>query len=116
MPQTMAVPSTLHESVKTSPRPSSLAIEALLRVSQKRTVPSLAQLASSNSLVGLNRTFSTPEVWPLSSIWLLGVVRSGFQMRMLLSDAPVAICEPVAFHEIERCLEVSEHPDIVMKN
>ena len=94
------VPSTLQAKVNASPPMSSFVEHVLFFVSQNRTVPSPEQLANSNSLTGLNSTFSTPCVCPLSSIWLFGCVRSGFQTRMVLSVAPVAICDPVAFHAI----------------
>lgn len=94
------VPSTLQAKVNASPPTSSFVEHVLFFVSQNRTVPSPEQLANSNSLTGLNSTFSTPCVCPLSSIWLFGCVRSGFQTRMVLSVAPVAICDPVAFHAI----------------
>jgi hypothetical protein len=99
-PTTSTVPSMLQANVKASPPTSSFVVHVLLFVSQKRTVPSPEQLASSNSLTGLKSTFSTPWVCPLSSIWLFGWVRSGFQTRIVLSVAPVAIWDPVAFHAI----------------
>ena len=99
-PTTTTVPSTLQANVNASPPTSSFVVQVLFFVSQNRTVPSLEQLANSNSLTGLKSTFSTPCVWPLSSIWLLGCVRSGFQTRTVLSVAPVAICDPVAFQAI----------------
>lgn len=87
-----------------SPLTSSFVIAVFVLVSQNRTVPSPEQLASSNSLTGLNDTFSTVCPWPFSSVWLLGLVRSGFQMRIVLSLAPVAINPPEAFQEIVRWL------------
>ena len=99
-PTTRTVPSTLHESDIASPSMSSFVVHVLLFVSQKRTVPSLEQLASSNSLTGLYSTFSTEWLWPLSSICCFGWGFSGFQIRIVLSVAPVAICVPVKFQDM----------------
>lgn len=107
-PTTSTVPSMLQANVKASPPTSSFVVHVLLFVSQKRTVPSPEQLASSNSRTGLKSTFSTPWVCPLSSIWLFGWVRSGFQTRIVLSVAPVAIWDPVAFHAIVLWLRRSD--------
>ena len=71
-PTIKTLPSTLQARVKASPPTSSFVVHVLLLVSQNLTVPSLEQLASSNSLTGLKRTFSTACVWPFNSIWLLG--------------------------------------------
>jgi hypothetical protein len=109
VPASNTLPSTLQLKVKGSPPTSSLLTHSFERVSQNRTVPSEEQLANSNSLTGLKRTFSTPCPWPLNSIWLRAEVLSGFQMRMLLSLAPVAISPPDAFHEIVRWLLLSKN-------
>lgn len=98
------MPSTLHESVKGSPPMSSFEVAFLLRVSQKRTVPSAAQLASSNSRTGLKSTFSTVKVWPFNSVWARELVLSGFQTRIVLSEAPVATSPPEAFQDMVLCL------------
>ena len=100
---TSTLPSTLQANVNTSPT-SRVEVHALLRVSQNRTVPSPEQLANSNSLTGLNSTFSTADPWPSSFVWLLGAVFSGFHTRIVLSVDPVAICDPDAFHDIVRWL------------
>ena len=94
----------LQAKVKASPPTSSLVLHVLLRVSQNRMVPSLAQLANSKSRTGLNSTFSIAWVWPFNSIWLFGAVLSGFQTRIVRSVEPVAIRVPVAFHDIVRWL------------
>ena len=104
VPARSVLPSVLQLIVKGSPPTSSFATHVLLLVSQNRTVPSEEQLASSNSRTGLKRTFSTACPCPRSSVWLRGLVRSGFHMRTVLSLAPVAIRLPDAFHEIVRWL------------
>src|ERR1700761_9031992 len=75
VPARRTLPSTLQLSVNGSPPTSSLLTQTVVRVSQNLTVPSEEQLANSNSLTGLKRTFSTACPWPLSSIWLRGLVR-----------------------------------------
>jgi len=67
-------------------------------------VPSLEQLASSESLTGLKRTFSMPAEWPRSSVEYLTCARSGFQIRSVRSAEPVAMSWPVGFHASVRIL------------
>ena len=104
VPASSTLPSVLQARVNGSPPTSSFAIAFFVLVSQNRTVPSPEQLASSNSLTGLKKTFSTVWPCPFSSVWLRGLVRSGFHIRMVLSLAPVAINPPETFQEIVRWL------------
>ena len=76
----------------------------LERTSQKRTVPSAEQLASSDSLMGLNAACSIPEECPRNSVEYLTSARSGFQIRSVRSAEPVAISEPVGFQARVRIL------------
>jgi uncharacterized protein with NAD-binding domain and iron-sulfur cluster len=68
VPTIIVVPSADQERVNASPPTSSLLTQVLERTSQKRTVPSVEQLASSASRTGLKRTFSMPAVWPRNSV------------------------------------------------
>lgn len=76
---TMSVcPSGAHASVNASPRPLTSLKHALVRTSQKRTVPSLLTLHSSASLVGLKATLSMGAVWPSRRVENLTCSFSGF--------------------------------------
>lgn len=97
-------PSADQDSVNASPPTSRRLTQVLERTSQKRTVPSVEQLASSDSRTGLNVTFSTPAEWPRRSVEYLTAGRSGFQMRRVRSADPVAINWPVGFHARVRML------------
>ena len=104
LPTTIVLPSADHDIVKASPPTSNLLTHVLERTSQKRTVPSAEQLASSASRTGLKRTFSTAPEWPRRSVEYRKFGRSGFQMRSVLSAEPVAISWPVGFHARVRML------------
>jgi len=91
------LPSPAHASVKPSPPMLRVEVQVLLRTSQKRTVPSEEQDASSASLVGFQATRSMPPVWARSSVLFLTCAFSGFQMRRVRSAEPVAIRRPVGF-------------------
>jgi hypothetical protein len=67
-------------------------------------VPSLEQLANSDSFTGLKITFSIPDEWPRSSVEYLTWGRSGFQIRSVRSAEPVAIKRPVGFQARVRML------------
>lgn len=108
LPTTMVLPSADHERVNASPPTSSLLTHVLDRTSQKRTVPSAEQLASSASRTGLNRTSSTAAECPRSSVEYRTAGRSGFQMRRVRSAEPVAISCPAGFHAKVRRLQLHE--------
>ena len=61
-PATTFVPSGLHVTVKPSPPSLTSALQFFVRTSQKRTVPSALQLASSASFVGFHATRSIGPV------------------------------------------------------
>jgi hypothetical protein len=100
------LPSADQDKVKASPPTSSRLTHVLERTSQKRTVPSVEQLANSASRTGLKRTFSIAAEWPRSSVEYRAFGRSGFQMRKVRSAEPVAISWPVGFHASVRMLLV----------
>lgn len=109
-PTSTTFPSALQLIVKhppSTPCPptSTLLTQFLLLTSQNRTVPSLLQLATSDSRTGLNATFSIPPVWPRSSVLYFTFERSGFQIRSVRSAEPVAISVPVGFQDRVRRLE-----------
>lgn len=68
LPTIIVLPSADQESVNASPPTSRRLTHVLERTSQKRTVPSAEQLASSASRTGLKRAFSIPAVWPRNSV------------------------------------------------
>ena len=92
------------DNVKASPPTSKRLTQVLDRTSQKRTVPSVEQLANSDSRTGLKSTFSTPAEWPRRSVEYLTAGRSGFQIRRVRSADPVAMSCPVGFHARVRIL------------
>lgn len=96
-PTSTALPSPAHASVKASPPTATLAVQALLRTSQKRTVPSDEHDASSASFVGFQATRSMPPVCARSSVLFFTAALSGFQIRRVRSAEPVAIRRPVGF-------------------
>lgn len=105
-PATISFPSGVHTSVKgCSPTLTSPTL-ALVRTSQKRTMPSVPQLASSFSFTGWKATRSrltdAGTLGVRSSVEFLTLFFSGFQMRSVLSAAPVATNVPDAFHEMLR--------------
>src|SRR5215471_4915417 len=104
----ITLPSADHVIVNASPPTSTRLMQSFDRTSQKRTLPSLEQLASSDSLTGLKRTFSIPDECPRNSVEYLKWGRSGFQIRSVRSAEPVAINEPAGFHARVRML----HRDI----
>jgi hypothetical protein len=91
LPARTTLPSADHASVKASPPTSTRLTQFFERTSQKRTVPSAEQLASSDSFTGLNATCSIPEVCPRSSVEYLTSGRSGFHIRRVRSADPVAM-------------------------
>ena len=104
LPATNSLPSGVHASVNGhSPTLTSPTL-ALDRMSQNLTMPSEVELASSFSLIGWKETRSREAVvlGVRSSVEFLELVFSGFQMRSVLSAAPVAMKVPEAFHDIER--------------
>ena len=90
VPTMTVLPSLLHVKLMISGPMSTFAVHAFVRTSQKRTEPSLAQLASSASFVGLNATFSMAAVWPRNSVECLNEGRSGFHTRIEALARPVA--------------------------
>lgn len=104
LPTTIVLPSADHERVNASPPTSRRLTQVLERTSQKRTVPSVEQLASSASRAGLKRTFSMAAECPRSSVEYLTAGRSGFQIRSVRSAEPVAISWPAGFHAKVRML------------
>lgn len=94
--------------VNASPPTSSWLTQDFDRTSQMRTVPSVEQLANSESRTGLKRTFSIPAAWPRRSVEYLACARSGFQMRRVRFAEPVAISCPVGFHAIVRILQLQQ--------
>lgn len=113
-PATISSPSGFQARVKgCSPTCTSPTL-ALERMSQNLTMPSVLQLASSFSLMGWNATRSS-EVAAVApgarnSVEFLTLVFSGFQMRSVLSRAPVAIKVPDAFHESVRTKCIDDTP------
>lgn len=104
LPAMRILPSADQDIVNASPPTSRRLTQVFDRTSQNLTVPSVEQLASSESLTGLNNTFSMPAEWPRSSVEYLTAGRSGFQMRRVRSAEPVAMSCPVGFHAIVRIL------------
>ena len=104
LPTTIELPSTDQESVNASPPTSSRLTHVLERTSQKRTVPSAEQLASSASRTGLKTALSMAAVCPRSSVENRAAGRSGFQIRRVRSAEPVAISWPVGFQASVRIL------------
>lgn len=102
LPAMRILPSADQDIVNASPPTSRRLTQVFDRTSQNLTVPSVEQLASSESLTGLNNTFSMPAEWPRSSVEYLTAGRSGFQMRRVRSAEPVAMSCPVGFHAIVR--------------
>jgi len=116
LPTTIVLPSADHERVKASPPTSKRLTHVLERTSQKRTVPSVEQLASSASRTGLKRTFSTGAECPRSSVEYLIAGRSGFHIRSVRSAEPVAISWPVGFQANVRRLftgVISNYPAMI---
>lgn len=103
-PTIIVLPSADQDKVKASPPTSRRLTHVLERTSQKRTVPSVEQLASSASRTGLKRTFSMPAECPRSSVEYRTAGRSGFQIRSVRSAEPVAISWPAGFHASVRML------------
>jgi len=104
LPATNSFPSGVHARVKGhSPTLTSPTL-ALDRMSQNLTMPSEVELASSFSLIGWKDTRSRAAVvlGVRNSVEFLAFVFSGFQMRSVLSAAPVAMNVPEAFHDSVR--------------
>jgi hypothetical protein len=104
LPTISTLPSADQDNVNASPPTSRRLTHVFDRTSQNLTVPSVEQLASSESLTGLNNTFSMPAEWPRNSVEYLTAGRSEFQMRRVRSAEPVAMSCPVGFHAIVRIL------------
>lgn len=104
-PTSNTLPSADHANVNASPPTSSRLTQFLDRTSQNRTVPSAEQLDSSASRTGLNTTCSMPALCPRSSVEYRACARSGFQIRIVRSAAPVAMSWPVGFHARVRILK-----------
>ena len=64
--------------MKVSPRPRTSLKQFLVLTSQNFTVPSPLTLQSSESLTGLNATFSIGAEWPLRSVEKRAMGFSGF--------------------------------------
>lgn len=103
-PTIATLPSPAQVTVKPSPPNWTVAIQVLLRTSQNRHVPSLETEANSASFVGFHSTRSMAAAWPRSSVLFFTCGFSGFQMRKVRSEDPVAIKWPVGFHAIVRIL------------
>ena len=104
LPTSTTFPSADQERENASPPTSRRLTHDFVRTSQKHTVPSAEQLASSASRTGLNAIFSMPAVWPFNSVEYRTFGRSGFQIRSVRSAEPVAMSWPVGFHARVRSL------------